>query len=86
MRIVEFESQPEYNFGGNGVKWEWHSKVSVDLDWVAGAQPHDTRDNTSTSIVLAGSNHWFAIRINYSDFMTLWRGNAHAIANYGGEY
>jgi len=65
--IVEFETSPEPYYDDKPM-WRWHGKVSVDLQWVAGAQIYAE----FTSILLAGSQHWFTINCPYGRFMEMW--------------
>jgi hypothetical protein len=78
-RIVEFESGYEQDWvkpaddpAGNGFyRNVWHSKVSVDLEWISACQPHWGGD--FSAITLAGSSYNFAINCSYESFMEMWR-------------
>lgn len=74
-RVVEFDSDPEWNLsGGDHI---WHSKISIDLYWISSACPYYA---DATSITLAGSPRSLLIRIHYNDFMALWLGKTESVA------
>ena len=73
-RIVEFATDicVAHGHAGPGLKYEFQGKISVDLDWVASAQPY----GEWTEIGMAGGPARRAIEISYPDFMNMWRPKA----------
>lgn len=75
--IYEFETDPETTSSDGLLCTDWHGKLSVDLTWVAAAQPYSVAakikaDGAACAIMMAGSGQWRPIRYPYDEFMRLW--------------
>lgn len=72
--IYEFDSDPDCDSERGVLKIKWQGKLSVDLTWVAGAQPYSLFgvEPPVCAIMMAGSGQWRPIRYPYEEFMRLW--------------
>ena len=68
--IVEFGINYEWVAAST---YRWQSKQSVDLDWVASAQPVQGPGIDATTICMCGGSSYFTINCPYSKFMMMWR-------------
>lgn len=71
--IVEYETGGQiYDQSDGNFAWKWTRKISIDLRWVASAQPYGDPVATNVTLCVGGLGDPIVINVEYSDFMRDW--------------